>query len=74
MSPIYFSKANNRDVTNKCDTYGELDHEQCVHILQKIDQRNSQSHMGQNNIIKNSYTSYLKVYQMKDMMNVPKQK
>jgi hypothetical protein len=62
MSPIYFSKASNRDATNKCDTYGELDHEQHVHILKKIDQSDLQSHMKQNNVIKNSHTPYLKVY------------
>ncbi len=46
---------------------GEHDHEQCVHIFQKI----NQNHLGQNNFIK-VHTPYLKVRYMKDMVNLLK--
>ncbi len=44
----------------------------CPHIF-KTYQSHLQNHLGQNNLIK-VHTPYLKDYQIKDPVNVPKQK
>ncbi len=50
----------------------EHDHEQCAHISQKGNQSHKQIHQGQNNF--KIHTPYLKDYQMKNGVNMPKHK